>query len=64
MDPLGEGSEVPTPQPFPRHVASGEVIVLANTHLFFHPNARHIRLLQVMCFAQLVQELREKHRGS
>jgi len=44
-----------------RHVLTGEVIVLANTHFFFHPLARHIRLLQAMCLLQQVHELREKY---
>jgi len=44
-----------------RHKASGTTIVVSNTHLFFHPRARHIRLLQAMCLLQQVHELREKH---
>lgn len=44
-----------------RHVATGELLVLANTHLFYHPNARHIRLLQVMCLLQLLHEKRQMH---
>ncbi|CAE7759667.1 Pde12 [Symbiodinium pilosum] len=47
-----------------RHKASGRVLVLANTHLFYHPNARHIRLLQIMCLLHQVQELREQHRDA
>jgi 2',5'-phosphodiesterase len=46
-----------------RHKASGAVIVVSNTHLFFHPRARHIRLLQAMCLLQQVHELRDKHRS-
>lgn len=46
-----------------RHVQTSEVLVLANTHLFFHPLAKHIRLLQIMCLLQQVQELREQHRA-
>lgn len=46
-----------------RHTATGEVLVVANTHLFYHPNARHIRLLQVMCLLQLLHEKREMHRS-
>lgn len=45
-----------------RHTVTGEVVVLANTHLFFHPNARHIRMLQVMCLLLQIQEMRERHR--
>jgi len=47
-----------------RHKVSGRRIVLANTHLFYHPNARHIRLLQIMCLLHEVQELREKHKDA
>jgi len=47
-----------------RHIASGKVLVLANTHLFFHPKARHLRLLQITCLIQLVHEMRERHRGA
>jgi len=46
-----------------RHKASGRSLVVANTHLFYHPNARHIRLLQVMCMLGQVQELREKYQS-
>jgi len=47
-----------------RHIATGEVLVLANTHLFFHPLARHIRMLQLQCLLHEVAELREKYRLS
>ncbi|CAJ1366825.1 unnamed protein product [Effrenium voratum] len=46
-----------------RHKATGKTLVVVNTHLFYHPNARHIRLLQIMCILGQVQELREKHRS-
>lgn len=46
-----------------RHKDSGKVLVVANTHLFYHPNARHIRLLQVMCLLGQVQEFREKFKS-
>jgi len=45
-----------------RHKATGKVLVIANTHLFFHPQALHIRLLQMMCLLQKIQEMRERHR--
>merc|ERR1740138_1138545 len=45
-----------------RHRASGALVLVSNTHLFFHPKARHIRLLQAMCLLQQVHELRERHR--
>lgn len=47
-----------------RHKASDTIMVLANTHLFFHPLARHIRLLQLLCLLQEVQELRERYKGA
>jgi len=47
-----------------RHRASGRILVLANTHLFYHPNARHIRLLQIMCLLHEVQELRKQHKDA
>jgi len=47
-----------------RHRASGKVLVVSNTHLFFHPLARHIRLLQAMCLLEEAQALREKHRDA
>ncbi|CAE7560346.1 Pde12 [Symbiodinium sp. CCMP2592] len=47
-----------------RHRASGRILVLANTHLFYHPNARHIRLLQIMCLLHEVQELRNQHKDA
>eukprot|EP00929_Paragymnodinium_shiwhaense_P000652 TRINITY_DN100899_c0_g1_i1.p1 TRINITY_DN100899_c0_g1~~TRINITY_DN100899_c0_g1_i1.p1 ORF type:complete len:623 (-),score=116.79 TRINITY_DN100899_c0_g1_i1:220-2088(-) len=46
-----------------KHRESGQVVVAANTHLFFHPGARHIRLLQVNCLLHMVQEMRAKHAG-
>lgn len=46
-----------------RHTATGELLVLANTHFFYHPLARHIRLLQVACLLQLLHEKREAHRA-
>lgn len=46
-----------------KHTLTGEVIVLANTHLFYHPFARHIRLLQIMCLLHQTSELREKYKG-
>lgn len=45
-----------------RHTASGAVFVFANTHLFFHPLARHIRLLQAICLLQQVHELRKQYQ--
>lgn len=46
-----------------RHKASCRILIVINTHLFYHPNARHIRLLQVMCILGQVQALREKHKS-
>lgn len=47
-----------------RHRKSGEVIILANTHLFYHPLARHIRLLQVSCLLHTVHEFREQYQDA
>lgn len=47
-----------------RCTAGGRVLVIANTHLFFHPLARHVRTLQVMCLLHAAQELRQKHRAA
>lgn len=45
----------------------GKLIVVANTHLYFHPNADHIRLLQIgfsMLFVKdFVNKLKEKMPG-
>mmetsp|Transcript_4051 Transcript_4051/g.9590 ORF Transcript_4051/g.9590 Transcript_4051/m.9590 type:complete len:623 (+) Transcript_4051:91-1959(+) len=46
-----------------RHIETGRVLVIANTHLFFHPLAKHLRLLQLSVLLQEVHEMREKHRG-
>lgn len=46
-----------------RHRPTGELMVLANTHLFYHPLARHIRLLQIMCLLHQASKLREKYKG-
>lgn len=35
-------------------------IVVANTHLYFHPNADHIRLLQANIALRLAQDLRNR----
>lgn len=46
---------------------SSKIIVVANTHLYFHPNADHIRLLQIgfsMLFVKdFVNKLKEKMSG-
>jgi len=39
-------------------VINGKRIVVANTHLYFHPNADHIRLLQSCVALRLAQHLR------
>ncbi len=36
-------------------------IVVANTHLYFHPNADHIRLLQACVTLRLAQNVRKQH---
>lgn len=38
-------------------LASGRRLVMANTHLYFHPNADHIRLVQSIAGLRLAQHL-------
>ena len=41
------------------HSATGNIVIVANTHLYFEPNADHIRLIQTeMCRAELEKEKR------
>ncbi|KAG5184781.1 Endonuclease/exonuclease/phosphatase [Tribonema minus] len=40
--------------------AGGRRIIVANTHLFFHPNAAHIRLIQMVALMNAVQGIRER----
>lgn len=46
----------------------GEILIVGNTHLYFHPDADHIRLLQaglIMAFLQhLYDNVSKKHRNS
>ena len=39
-----------------RSIANGMDIVVGNTHLFFHPGAMHVRILQAHTFIQKAQE--------
>lgn len=41
----------------------GKYFTVANTHLYFHPDADHIRLLQFGFSMILIQDLMEKFRG-
>ena len=41
-------------------IQNGKRIVVANTHLYFHPDADHIRLLQANVGLRLAQDLRRK----
>lgn len=34
-----------------------EILVVGNTHLYFHPNADHIRLLQAGTFIAFLQDI-------
>uniref|UniRef100_A0A1B6D1I8 2',5'-phosphodiesterase 12 n=1 Tax=Clastoptera arizonana TaxID=38151 RepID=A0A1B6D1I8_9HEMI len=38
---------------------AGEILVVGNTHLYFHPNADHIRLLQAGVFVAFLQQVVE-----
>ncbi|PFH36489.1 endonuclease/exonuclease/phosphatase family protein [Besnoitia besnoiti] len=48
-----------------REAAQGEnpelprTLIVANTHLFFHPYARHVRLLQLYVMSHVIKDLRE-----
>ncbi|CAK0788427.1 unnamed protein product, partial [Prorocentrum cordatum] len=37
------------------------VLIVANTHLFYHPGAPHVRLLQVACLLAHCEQLMEEH---
>lgn len=39
-------------------------IILANTHLFYHPMADHIRLLQVYAICHKLDEVRREHHNT
>ncbi|CBZ52041.1 endonuclease/exonuclease/phosphatase domain-containing protein [Neospora caninum Liverpool] len=41
-----------------------KTLIVANTHLFFHPYARHIRVLQLYVMAHFIQALREEFAAS
>jgi len=43
-----------------RHKRSGKLLVITNTHLFYHPQANHIRLLQVGKLIEIVNDIVEK----
>uniref|UniRef100_L7LZY6 2',5'-phosphodiesterase 12 n=1 Tax=Rhipicephalus pulchellus TaxID=72859 RepID=L7LZY6_RHIPC len=38
----------------------GRLLLVANTHLYYHPDSDHIRLLQAYCCIRLVEWLQEK----
>lgn len=40
-----------------KHKASGRNILVANTHLFFHPFGGHIRVLQGLCLMRRLKEI-------
>lgn len=41
-------------------LANGKRIVVANTHLYYHPDADHIRLLQAGCGLRFAHDMRER----
>uniref|UniRef100_A0A0G4FL32 Endonuclease/exonuclease/phosphatase domain-containing protein n=1 Tax=Chromera velia CCMP2878 TaxID=1169474 RepID=A0A0G4FL32_9ALVE len=44
-----------------RHRKTGRLVVVGNSHFFFHPYARHIRTLQALLMAREVKRLAEAH---
>ncbi|XP_031627621.1 2',5'-phosphodiesterase 12 [Contarinia nasturtii] len=40
--------------------ANGQILIVANTHLYFHPDADHIRLLQIGFFMLYVKHVYER----
>jgi 2',5'-phosphodiesterase len=42
-----------------RTIADGRDVLIANTHLFFHPFGGHIRVLQGVCLMRKLAEMRE-----
>lgn len=41
-------------------LANGKRVVVANTHLYFHPDADHIRLLQAGCGLRFAHDMRQR----
>jgi 2',5'-phosphodiesterase len=39
------------------------VLIVANTHLFYHPGAPHVRLLQVVALLEQIKAVEEKYRA-
>eukprot|EP00746_Dinoflagellata_sp_MGD_P085164 gnl/MRDRNA2_/MRDRNA2_33734_c0_seq1.p1 gnl/MRDRNA2_/MRDRNA2_33734_c0~~gnl/MRDRNA2_/MRDRNA2_33734_c0_seq1.p1 ORF type:complete len:651 (-),score=131.79 gnl/MRDRNA2_/MRDRNA2_33734_c0_seq1:54-2006(-) len=39
------------------------ILIVANTHLFYHPGAPHVRLLQVVALLEQVKAVEEKYRA-
>jgi mRNA deadenylase 3'-5' endonuclease subunit Ccr4 len=44
-----------------RHVVTNKEVLIANTHLFFHPFGGHVRILQGVCLMRKLAELRAAH---
>ena len=44
-----------------RHIPSNKEVLVANTHLFFHPFGGHVRILQGVCLMRKLAELRASH---
>ena len=40
----------------------GQVVIVANTHLYFHPDAGHIRLVQMLTAMTFIESLRTKYK--
>lgn len=43
-------------------LVNGKRVVVANTHLYFHPDADHVRLLQAGCGLRFAHEMRERQQ--
>lgn len=35
----------------------GRIVLVANTHLYFHPNAAHVRMIQVLVAVRYIESL-------
>ena len=47
-----------------RMISTGEHLIVANTHLFYHPLAAHVRLLQTIALVRCFEKLLMKYPGA
>ena len=40
----------------------GRVLLLANTHLYFHPDAGHIRMIQIITAMRFIEKLMQLYK--